>query len=207
MAQPVVMLGGTFDPVHNGHLIIARAVAETLGFEHVTLVPTASPPHKQPASASAQQRLAMIRLAIEGDALFEVSSVELDRPGPSYTLDTLVHLRQQYGTDVPLYWIIGADMLEMLPKWHRSAELVELAQLVVAYRPPWTADLERTFERLATELPPHRVQEIRRHLVITPQIEISSNDLRRRVREGRSIRYMVPPPVEQYIAQQGLYKG
>jgi len=207
MLEPLALMGGTFDPVHHGHLITARAVAEQQGYRRVVLVPAATPPHKQAAPSSSDDRLAMLRLAVEGDPLFEISTIELDRGGPSYTLDTLRRLRAVHGQAVPLHWIIGADMLEMLPTWHCAGELLETAQLVVAYRPPWTAgQLEQVFVRLAEQLPPPRVREIRRHVAATPQIEISSSDIRRRVADGRSIRNLVPPPVEQYILDHVLYR-
>jgi len=206
MAQPLALMGGAFDPVHHGHLIVARSIAEQKGYAKVVLVPSSAPPHKRPAQGDPADRLAMLRLAIEGDGLFEISTVELERSGPSYTIDTILALRQLHGADRPIHWIIGADMLEMLPTWRRAGELVELAQLVVAHRPPWTAGLENLFTKLEGAFTPEQIEGLRRHAVATPLIDISSTDIRRRVATGRPIRYLVPPAVQRYILDHGLYR-
>ena len=207
MARELVLFGGTFDPVHFGHLIVARSVAEQCGFERVTLVPTAKAPHKRDVSASAADRLAMLRLAIEGDDLFDVSEAELRRPGASYTFDTLTALRSQHGDSVQLHWLIGADMLADLPSWHRATEVIALARIVVACRPPWNDRMGEILSELGAKFGPESADGLARGVVQTPLIDISSSSVRHRVAQGRSIRYLVPEPVEAYISSQGLYAG
>jgi len=204
LSENIVILGGSFDPVHHGHLIVARAAAERLGFEKVLLVPAASPPHKAPARAAPEHRLAMLKLAIEGEELFEVCDLELRRRGPSYTFDTLTELRSQRpGAEV--HWIIGTDMLEDLPRWHRAAEVVDLARILIVARWPWQQRLEEIFAQLMDQLGPQRIDRLRQSVLPTPAIDISSSDIRRRVRAGSSIRYLVPEPVGAYIEKNEVY--
>jgi nicotinate-nucleotide adenylyltransferase len=204
MAEKRLLFGGTFDPVHNGHLIVARALAEEMGFDRVVLVPTNQPPHKPPASASAEDRLAMLRLAVRDEPAFEVSGVELRRRGPSYTLDTLQELHAAHPA-AELHWAIGADMLEDLPRWHRIGEVLAACTLVVMVRPPWNGRIEEILRKLAAELGPGPGETLAKSVARVPLIEISSTDVRRRVAEGKSIRYLVPYPVATYIEEHGLY--
>jgi nicotinate-nucleotide adenylyltransferase len=205
MASGVCLFGGTFDPVHHGHLIVARAVAEKLGFSRVVLIPANTPPHKPPACASAADRLAMVHLAVAGDELFEVSDLELDRPGPSYTLDTLQAIRPRVGAGEKLHWLIGLDSLADLPHWHHVGEVLELASILVAAR-PGNGGAETALAGLAGKLEDRHLHRLREGLVATPLIDISSTDIRRRVREGQSIRYLVPDAVARYIADHRLYR-
>ncbi len=205
MSEQIVLLGGTFDPVHFGHLLTARAVAEKRGFERITFVPTASPPHKAGPVASGADRLAMLELAIEGDPLFDICRLELTRTGPSYTLDTLQALRAQHGPDVRLSWIVGADMLEGLPSWHRVGDVLEIAEIIVAARPPWQLKINSLLEKMSTQLPALKIDKIKNSMVVTPLIEISSSDIRRRADDGRTIRYLVPSSVDDYIRENNLY--
>jgi len=215
MSERIVLFGGTFDPIHHGHLIVARAVAEYFHFPRVTFVPVAAPPHKHrpgrppdpPGGAPAPpgDRLKMVRLAIEGERLFDVSDIELRRPLPSYTFDTLLELRREHGLEARLYWIIGADMLEDLPTWHRASEVVDMATIITASRPPYSARLERTLERLRERFGVERAARLAGGVAPTPIIDISSTQIRRRLREGRSIRYLTPPAVVKYIRARRLY--
>lgn len=205
MASDICLFGGTFDPVHHGHLIIARAVAEAKGFSRVTLVPANSPPHKPPARASAADRLAMVKLAVEGDGLFEVCDLELHRRGPSYTLDTLQALRRKL-SGARLHWLVGMDSLGDLPHWHRVEEVLELAHILIAARPMEGQRPQDALAALAGKLPEHHLRHLRDAIVPTPLIDISSTDIRRRVHQGRPIRYLVPEPVAHYIAEHGLYR-
>jgi nicotinate-nucleotide adenylyltransferase len=188
--------GGSFNPVHHGHLICARAVAEARGFERVVLIPSAQPPHKLETAelAPPQDRLAMCREAVEGDDLFEVSDIELSRSGPSFTIDTVLELRRQGWKKVA--WLIGADMVATLPKWRRPVELMREAELVVMARPGWLFDWEG--------LPPE-YRHLKDNVVPAPLIDISATDLRRRVAGGRSVRYLTPDRVAEYIRRTGLY--
>ena len=205
MGAETVLFGGTFDPVHNGHLVVARALAEQRGFERISLVPAASPPHKGPPRASGEHRLAMLRLAIAGDTLFDVCELELRRGGPSYTYDTLAEIRASVGAaEKKVFWVIGADMLEDLPRWHRASEVLELAEMIVLVRPPWHERLGAIWEDLAGTFSREQVQVLSESLVNTPIVHVSSSEIRRRVACGRSIQNLVPAPVASYIECHGL---
>jgi nicotinate-nucleotide adenylyltransferase len=185
----VGLLGGSFDPIHHGHLIVAQAAVEALGLEQLRFVPAREQPFKQGQHAApAEERARMVALAIEGEPGFALERAELDRPGPSYTVDTLRALRaREPGRRFAL--LVGADAARDLPAWRDADELARLATVVVCARPgvavpslPWPA------QRLTV-----------------PAIEIAATDIRRRVAAGRSIRYLVPPAVAEFIAAQGLY--
>jgi len=205
VGETIVIFGGTFDPVHNGHLITARSIAEQLGFEKVLLMPAASPPHKPAALAEAQARLEMLRLATQGDALFELSDLELRRVGPSYTLETVRQLRARHGKQTQIKLIVGADMLEELPSWHRVDELLAEAQIITAMRPPWDRRMDEVFKLLRDRLGTQTAEQLRRAVLRTPLIAISSSEIRLRVRQGKSIRYLVPDAVERYIVSNSIY--
>ena len=203
--MPLVVCGGTFDPVHHGHLIAARAVAEARGYRRIVLLPSASPPHKAGACASGADRLEMLRLAVRGDGLFEVSDMELRRPGKSYTFDTLAALRQAHGPDVDVHWIVGADMLADLANWHRAAEVVDQARVIVAMRPPWHKRTDDILEQLARRLGAGRADRLAAGMTETPLIDISSTKIRQRVAAGLSVRYLVCENVAQYIRNKNIY--
>ena len=188
--------GGTFNPIHHGHLICARVAAEAAGFGHVTLIPNQQSPHKAgvAANVSAADRLTMCRLAVADDAGFAVDDLELARPAPSYTIDTVRQLK--FDGDTRIHWLIGADQLAALPHWHRWDELLTEVAFVVMARPGWTTDW--------ASLPP-AVQKLRDAVVTTPLVQISSTDVRQRVADGRSVRYWVPPAVEDHIRRHRLY--
>jgi nicotinate-nucleotide adenylyltransferase len=200
-----LLFGGSFDPIHHGHLIVARSAAEQLGIGRIVLVPSALPPHKQHvALAPAELRLEMCRLAVSGDRLFEVSEWELGQRGPNYTLHTVRHFRAVLGPDEALYWLIGLDSLVDLPTWFRVRELAEVCTLVTAVRPGVEPpDLEAA---LGSQLSVEQIERLRRHILPTPLIEIAATDIRARVRGGRSIRYLTPDAVADAIAAHGLYR-
>jgi len=198
-------MGGTFDPVHNGHLIVARSIAEQLQLPRITLVPSARPPHKKPAHATPAQRLEMLRLAVEGESLFDICDMEIDRDGPSYTLDTLIELRRIHGPDVKLTWIVGADMLEDLPCWHRIGEVLGMADIVIAARFPWVERLGPVLDSLEGRISPEALASMRKACVASPLIDISSTAIRRRIARGLSVRFMVPDSVLAYINRLGVY--
>ena len=189
--------GGSFNPIHHAHLVCARAVAEARGFERVVLIPSALPPHKLQATTLAlpQDRLEMCRLAVAGDPFFEVSDVEVSRPGPSYTLDTARQLRQSGWDHVA--WLIGADMVRILPDWHRPMDLLREVELVVMARPGWTMDWDAL---------PEPFQRLKGQVVEAPLMDISSTLVRRRVAAGQSVRYLTPAAVCDYIGTRGLYR-
>jgi nicotinate-nucleotide adenylyltransferase len=191
-----LILGGSFNPIHHGHLICARAVAEQLGFQRLTLIPTGQPPHKPGSAtlASPDDRLNMTRLAIEKDPLFEVNDLELQRQGPTYTLDTVRELVAAGANKV--HWLIGADMLMYLPKWHKPLELLREVHFVVIARPGWEIDW--------AALPPD-FRHLRDNVVEAPLIDIRASDIRARIAAGKPIRYLTPDAVCDYIEQHRLY--
>ncbi|MBN1491903.1 MAG: nicotinate (nicotinamide) nucleotide adenylyltransferase [Phycisphaerae bacterium] len=205
MAETVVLFGGSFNPIHNGHLIAVRSVAEQLGAARVVLIPSANPPHKPAgALASAEDRLEMARVAVAGEPGWEVSDCELSRAGPSFTIDTVAHFRQSLGPDVELCWLIGADSLPELASWYQIDALVEMCRIVTAARPGWeTPDLTGLRARLTDE----QVRRLVADMLETPRIDIAATEIRRRVREGRSIRYLVPDAVHGFIHAASLYSA
>ncbi len=200
----VCLYGGSFDPIHHGHLVVARAVAERLALDRVIFLPSAHPPHKSPEDLTdAATRAQMVRLAVAGDPLFDVSDFDLSRTGPSYTIDTIEHFQGELGRDVEISWLIGADSLPDLPSWHRGADLVECCRIITAARPGW-GRLDRT--RLRDVFTVAQIERLESGIVDTPLIEISSTDIRRRVGNGRSIRYLVPECVREFIEARSLYR-
>lgn len=205
MTKRAALFGGTFDPVHHGHLIAARSLAEQCGFEEITFVPARDRPGKLAPGASAQHRVAMLRLAIQKEELFTVSEVELRRGGPSFTYDTLMELRERQGPAVDLHWIIGTDMLADLPTWHRADEVVDLARIVIAARAPWHEQLGEIFGHLREHFTEEQVRRLQDSVVGTPLIDICSRLIRRRVAAGKSIRFLMPDSSISYIYDNGLY--
>jgi nicotinate-nucleotide adenylyltransferase len=197
------VFGGTFDPIHLGHLILAEQCREQGRLDQVLFVPAARPPHKLDRLVTPfAQRAEMLTLAISGQPAFKVDELERDRPGPSYTADTLdeMHRRQP---DAEQFLLVGGDTLRDLPLWFQPARIVARATLLVMARPG--ARL-RSVEELRAELKLSGDVPLRLELAEVPLIEIASSDLRRRVLEGRSIRYQVPRAVEAYIADKQLYQ-
>jgi nicotinate-nucleotide adenylyltransferase len=185
------VFGGTFDPIHLGHLSVASDVHSTLGLDRTLIVPAAVPPHKASAGiTSASLRLEMVRAAVEGDDRLEVDDRELRRPGPSYTVDTLRALAERF-PGARLNFLIGADALRDLPTWRAPDEVVRLARLVVFSR-------EGDAPIPETGVPFTKVAVAR--------LDISATDIRARVRAGRPIRYLVPDPVREIIHRESLYR-
>ena len=196
------VLGGTFDPIHLGHLIVAEDIRQKLGLGEVLFVPAGRPwlklKEEKPISA-AEHRLAMVRLAIASNPCFKVSTMEIDRPGLSYSIDTVLELKAKLGAKAGIYFILGPDALAELPMWKAPARLVEICQVVGIGRPGYA---EANLRKLESSIPgvSRRIM-----LVDVPQIDISSTDVRRRVAQRLSIRYLVPEGVEKYIAEHRLY--
>jgi nicotinate-nucleotide adenylyltransferase len=198
----VGVLGGTFDPPHLGHLVLASCAAEQLGLERVLFVPAGDPWRKAARRVTpAAQRLEMTRLAIAGDPRFDVDPTEVQRQGPSYTSDTLRELKQRLAPESHLYFLVGEDALEDIRYWHEPEAIFAAATLAVAPRmetPVPEPPSEHAGSALA--LPPFERIDM-------PYIGISSTDLRRRVQRGESLRYLVPDAVGRYIREQGLYQA
>jgi nicotinate-nucleotide adenylyltransferase len=188
--QRIGILGGTFDPPHVGHLIVASDVCAALELDRLLLVPSASPPHKQgQVRATAEQRLEMVRAAVADDARFLVDDIELRRPGASYSVDTLRAFQLRYPR-ADLFFVIGADQFREFHSWREPDEVARLARLVVVTRDGDTVSGESAY---AFEP------------VSVTRIDLSATDVRRRIRAGESIRYFVPDPVRELIEREGLY--
>ena len=195
----VGILGGTFNPPHIGHLVMAQEAREQLGLDRVVLMPVAVPPHKEAdGDPGAGVRLELARLAAEGEEGVEVSTAEIDRGGASFTVDTLGELHERY-PEQELTFIVGADMAHSLPAWREPERILELARLAVAEREGIARD--DIAERLA---PLHDGSRVT--FFDMPRIDVSSSDIRRRVAEGRSVRHLVPDAVAQAIADRDLYR-
>jgi nicotinate-nucleotide adenylyltransferase len=193
------LFGGTFDPIHLGHLILAEQCREACKLDRVWFVVAGAPPHKRNDRTAVAHRLEMARIAIAGQASFAVSEIEATRPGPHYSVETLEAVRRDQPDD-DLFFLIGADSLADLPTWREPARIAQLATIVVVNRP----GLE---EIDAANLPDFGPGARPLSSVTIPPIGIASTDLRRRLAERRSIRYMVPRGVEAYIEVEGLYRA
>jgi nicotinate-nucleotide adenylyltransferase len=200
----VGVFGGTFDPVHYGHLVVAEEVYAALHLAEMVFVPARQPPHKtHEVITAAEHRLAMLELAITSNPHFTISRVDLNRAGPSYTVDTLRLLREQWGEEIALYFVIGGDSLEDLLSWHDPPGILEQLTHLVAVRRPGYNESEGYYDWLEARLPGIKQRML---VVEAPQFEISATDLRLRVAEGRPIKYQTPECVESYIIQHGLYR-
>jgi len=198
------LFGGSFDPVHYGHLLLAECCRETLRLDEVWLVPAAVPPHKQARErAAATARLEMLELALAGHEQIKASRLEIERGGVSYTVDTLAAVRELH-SEATLFLLMGADSLHDLPTWREPARICELAIPAVVRR---GGAAEPDFSVLAPLVSRDRLVEIRAAQVEMPLIELSSTDLRQRVASGKSLRFRTPRAVEKYIETQGLYKN
>jgi len=183
------LLGGSFNPIHHGHLISATRAAEAVRLDRVLFIPAALSPLKNgDGLASVRDRWAMLRLALKGNRLFEASDLELRRGGVSYTVDTLRELKRQ--TKASLFWILGADAARLLPRWKSIEEVRRLASFIILPRP-------------GDSVPPKTPKD---HIVRAPLLEISSSEIRDRIRKGLSVRYLVPDSVERYLREKGLYR-
>ena len=216
MTSPLGLFGGTFDPIHLGHLRLATELAEAFHLEQVLFIPAGLPYHRgRDAHATNEQRLTMVKLATQRDARFGVDERELKRDGPTYTYDTLVELRRERGLDVPLVFLLGSDAFAKIDGWHRWRELFELAHFAVAIR----ADDAEWFSRGPGAFPAEagpRVTLNLRELLGAPAgkvmtfsmtpLAISSTAIRNLVRDDASIRYLTPDPVAEYIRSHRLYQ-
>ena len=192
------ILGGTFDPIHIGHLVVAEEARIKVGFDEVLFVPAGQPLLKPDRNiAPADHRVQMVRCAIADNPHFKLCTLEVERPGPSYTVDTLTMLREQLGSEVSLFFILGRDTLAELPSWKEPKKLVRLCRLVVAPRLG-----SKDLKHLETEIPGLLDKVIQLDM---PVIGISSSGIRQRIAQALPIRYLVPAEVEEYIAEQKIY--
>ena len=199
--QKIGLMGGTFDPIHTGHLVLAEDVRDEFGLDLVLFMPAANPPHKGGHGvASAEARYQMTLLGAAGNPYFAVSRRELDRKGPSYSLLTVTELQEKYGAAAELYFITGSDAINELDTWYHVDELLARCTFIVSER----EGVPLNWGRLSTRFGALAERRIRR--LSTPALEISSTDIRARVARGASIRYLVPDAVADYIYREGLYR-
>jgi nicotinate-nucleotide adenylyltransferase len=198
----VGVFGGTFDPVHRGHLAVARCVQATLSLDKVIFVPAGQPWLKAGMPVSpVKDRVEMARLALGQRRTFDLSTIEADKPGPSYSVDTMETLQRQFGDDAEFFFLLGSDALMDIPKWKDPQRLIQVCQLAAFARPGFGLP---TMETLEAALPGLSQRVV---FVEVPQVNIRATDIRRRIAEGRSIQRLVPRAVERYILEHGLYKA
>ena len=204
LGESIGVFGGSFDPVHVGHLAAAEEATRELGLERVILVPAGVPPHKPSGTcASAADRLAMLTLAIRGRPHLEVSEIEVLRTGPSYTVDTLRELGAELGNDARLHLLIGTDALRELHTWWSIGEMFRLAEPAVLERP---GEPPADWEALGRLLPDDIVRRARARVVpLRRGVEVASSEIRRRLAAGESVEGLVPPEVERFIRERNLY--
>ncbi len=190
------LFGGTFDPIHTGHLIIAETIRSDFGLDRVVFVPTSIPPHKpEGPEADSESRYRMVQLAVNGHDGFTVSDCEIRRGGASYTLDTLKEFHQsEPGQGNVFYLIVGMDSLIDMKHWKKPEAIFELATILVASRSGFDSSQVESWIKVKTVM------------VQTPLVDISSSEIRKRIRSGRSVRFWIPESVEKYIRQEGLYR-
>lgn len=196
------IMGGTFNPIHNGHLIIAEDVHEKAALDRVLFIPSGQPPHKPGSEvAEAEHRFEMVKRAVSSNPHFEASRIEIDRTGPTYTINTLLELREMYGGVTAIFFIIGADVVPELVTWREYEKVFSLCEFIAVMRPGFDeSEFSETIRRLSEEKGA-RIHPVRSHLV-----DISSTDIRERCRKGLSIKHLVPASVEEYIIKNGLYR-
>ena len=198
----VGIFGGTFDPIHLGHLAVARSIQSSLGLDNVVFVPAGQPWLKADTPVSrVEDRVQMLRLALARRRALELSTIEADRPGPSYTVDTMETLQRQLGSDADFFFLLGSDALMDIAKWKEPQRLIQLCQLVAFARPGFGLP---TMEALEVAVPGISMRVV---FAEVPQVNIRATDIRRRIAEGRCIQRLVPRAVERYILEHGLYEA
>ncbi len=201
VGQKIGIFGGTFNPIHIGHLIIAEAAREEYGLDKIIFVTASHPPHKsQVGIATNENRQKMVELAIADNPHFESSDVELQRQGPSYTVDTLRYFHEIFPDDTEFYFIVGTDTLLQLHTWKYIDELMELCSFLAALRPHYDENLNEVIRELSEQY------QGKIYCLHTPELEISATDLRERLQQGKSIRYLVPAAVEKWLREHNVYE-
>ncbi|SHF47350.1 nicotinate-nucleotide adenylyltransferase [Desulforamulus putei DSM 12395] len=199
--KQICLMGGTFDPIHYGHLVVAEEVRQKFGLQKVLFIPAARPPHKMGKKISeAYHRVNMTRLATASNKYFEVSTLEIERQGISYTIDTVREIKRIYGIET-VYFITGADAVLEIINWKEAEKLLFMCTFIAATRPGYNLNnIKETLKSLPGDI-------LKRILPLeVPALSISSSDIRQRVMEGRSIKYLLPESVEEYILKNGLYR-
>jgi len=204
-AKKIILFGGTFDPIHLGHISVTSCAAEHINSEKVIFIPAKQSPLKSfSPAASDEDRIKMIHLVISEKEQFEVSDHELTKTGPSYTIETIRHFKTEYGADTEVYWLIGADSLEELPGWYKIDELIDECNLCVMYRGGYPKPDFGRFESLWDKA---RIEKLQQNIIQTPLININSTEIRTRLCRGEDISEMVDKAVAEYIYEHGLYQS
>ena len=203
--KKIGIMGGTFNPVHHGHLVTAQEALDQFGLDEVIFIPTGDPPHKiEDLLAHAEDRYLMTVIATSSNSSFFVYRIEIDRKGKSYTIDTVKELRKLLGSDSELYFITGADAILEILTWKNTREIVTLAKFIAATRPGY--DLSKIKELKTTLFDSEDEADRRIFIMEIPALAISSTDIRQRIKIGRPVNYLVPEGVNNYILKHGLYK-
>ena len=201
----IVLFGGTFDPIHLGHTTVAADAAKHIGAEKLVFIPAKRSPLKGfLPKANDDDRLEMITLATADEKSFQVSDFELQKPAPSYTLETVLKFQQEYGDEASIYWLIGADGVDDLAYWHMIVELVDACNLTTMYRAGCELPDFTKFEAMWGR---RRVDKLRQNIIQTPLVDISSTEIRKRLTDGLNVSTMLHPAVSDYISQHGLYRS
>jgi len=196
------ILGGTFDPIHYGHITTAEEILEKTEVEKVIFIPSGDPPHKRDkAVTESRHRGEMTRIAVKGHKNFVYSSIEIDRRGKTYTIDTIRQLRKELGEDKKFYFVMGADAMLLIDTWKNSKELLKICSFIAVTRPGYDTQM---FENFVDDLKKREECDIR--VMEIPAVDISSSEIRERIARGKSISDLVPKNVEKYISDNGLYK-
>jgi nicotinate-nucleotide adenylyltransferase len=195
------IMGGTFDPIHKGHLALAKAAMNEFVLNEIVFIPTGTPPHKKRKITNKEHRYKMVKLAINGKSKYSISRIELDRKGISYAVDTCNELRKKYGNSAKLFYIMGLDSINEILEWKKPLELFKLCEFIVGLRP---GSKFRTFRRLV-RFPPLQKEVDKIHLMELSE-NISSSDIRQRIKEGKAVSTVVPKVIENYIKGHKLYK-
>ncbi len=203
MKDRIILFGGTFDPVHLGHTTVTAFAAEQIGADEVVFIPAKRSPHKNVFPvASGASRVEMLKLALAGNAKFSVSSCELERPDPSYTVETVSMFAARYGPDAQLYWLVGADAVGDLGRWHRAERVLDMCNLCVMYRAGYPKPDFAGLDCLGAEL----VEKLSKNAIATPLMDISSTGIRRKLAAGEDVSGLLSPAVLGYIEKNGLYR-
>ncbi len=211
--RKIGILGGTFNPIHFGHLRMAQEMAEALNLDEVRFIASANPPHKTAPEVSAEQRAKMVQLAIADNPIFKLDTRELNRDGASYTIDTLISLQEELGADAALCLIMGSDAFVHLNTWHRWQALIDYCHIILVLRPTSTAQPKLT-EELSVLLHNHYTEDISDlsaesagfiHMQKITALDISATNIRTQLKAGDSPRYLMPDSVLEYIKNHGLY--
>jgi nicotinate-nucleotide adenylyltransferase len=202
--RKIILFGGTFDPIHLGHTKVAASAAEYLCADKVIFIPAKHSPLKSfPPKASDIDRLEMVKLAIADHEIFEANDCELKKLAPSYTLDTVRQFEVEYGDESSVYWLVGADSIDELVRWHDIVELIDECNLAVMYRAGFGKPDFTGYEELWGR---GRIEKLQKNIIPTPLIDISSTDVRKRLTAGQDVAQMLHPAVLSYIKKHGLYK-